>query len=47
MTIDSTGMGFDAERLGRLSTVIQSDIDGERYDGCELVVGRGGKVVYH
>jgi len=40
-------MGFDVERLERLSKVIQSDIDAERYDGCEVIVGRGGMVAYH
>ena len=39
--------GFDAERLMRVSQAIQADIDAERYDGCELMVGRGGAVVYH
>jgi CubicO group peptidase (beta-lactamase class C family) len=43
----ATEMGFDRARLGRLSTVIQGDIDAERYDGCELIVGRHGAVVYH
>jgi CubicO group peptidase (beta-lactamase class C family) len=47
MAIDIKGTGFDAERLGRLSAVIQGDIDAERYDGCELLVGRGGTVVFH
>ena len=40
-------MGFDAERLERLSKVIQADIDAERYDGCEVIVGRGGMIAYH
>ncbi len=47
MAIDIKGTGFDAERLGRLSAGIQGDIDAERYDGCELIVGRSGKVVFH
>ncbi len=38
--------GFDAERLARVSEAIRQDIDAERYDGCELIVGRGGRVVY-
>jgi CubicO group peptidase (beta-lactamase class C family) len=42
-----TAAGFDPERLARLSSVIQGDIDAERYDGCELMIGRGGAVVYH
>ncbi|MFN8545402.1 MAG: serine hydrolase domain-containing protein [Candidatus Binatia bacterium] len=48
MTHDRTGAnGFDPERLGRLGTVIRADIDAERYDGCELVVARGGTVAFH
>src|SRR5258706_15654578 len=39
--------GFDAPRLARLSKVIQDDIEADRYDGCELIVGRGGTVVFH
>ena len=39
--------GFDAERLARLTLAIEQDIEAERYDGCELIVGRGGRVAYH
>ena len=39
--------GFDAQRLARLSAVIAADIEAARYDGCEVVVGRGGQVAYH
>ena len=46
-TRGATEKGFDPQRLARLSEAIQRDIDSERYDGCELVVGRGGTVVYH
>ena len=47
MATEPKGIGFDAARLARLSTVIQGDIESERYDGCELMAGRSGKVVYH
>ncbi len=40
-------LGFAPDRLERLPQVIQRDIDEERYDGCELVVGRRGKLVFH
>lgn len=39
-------LGFDPARLERLSDIIRADIAAERYDGCELVVGRGGNVAY-
>jgi CubicO group peptidase (beta-lactamase class C family) len=39
--------GFDADRLARLSRAIEQDIEAERYDGCELIVGRGGRVACH
>jgi len=44
---DPREVGFDSQRLERLSDVIQDDIDAARYDGCELIVGRGGKIAYH
>ncbi|HXQ23256.1 MAG TPA: serine hydrolase domain-containing protein [Candidatus Acidoferrales bacterium] len=43
----ASASGFDTGRLGRLSQTIEQDVAAERYDGCELVVGRGGTVVYH
>jgi CubicO group peptidase (beta-lactamase class C family) len=39
--------GFDPERLALLGRAIDADIDAERYDGCEVVVARGGTVAYH
>jgi len=39
-------VGFDPQRLRRLSEVIQRDIDAERFDGCGLVVGRHGRIAY-
>lgn len=44
---DMSDGGFDPERLQRLSQVIRADIEAERYDGCELIVGRGGSIAYH
>lgn len=46
-TPDAQHAGLDPERLRRLSEVIRRDVDAERYDGCELVVGRGGRIAYH
>ncbi|MFI5366317.1 MAG: serine hydrolase domain-containing protein, partial [Candidatus Binatia bacterium] len=43
----ASASGFDTGRLGRLSQVIEQDVAAERYDGCELIVGRAGTVVYH
>ncbi|HEV7735711.1 MAG TPA: serine hydrolase domain-containing protein [Candidatus Binatia bacterium] len=40
-------LGFDSARLDHLADVIRADIAAERYDGCELVVGRGGRVAFH
>lgn len=37
--------GFDPERLARVEARIGRDIEGEVYDGCELVVARRGEVV--
>lgn len=39
-------LGFDPERLARLSTRIESDIEARRYDGAALCVSRGGKIAY-
>lgn len=35
-------LGFDQERLNRVSSAIQSDIDAGLYDGAAIVVGRRG-----
>lgn len=43
----ATDSGFDPIRLARLPAAIEADIDAPRYDGCELIVGRGGTVVFH
>jgi CubicO group peptidase (beta-lactamase class C family) len=39
--------GFDPAGLERLAGAIDADIAAERYDGCELVVARGGAVAFH
>ncbi len=44
--MNPTEAGFDAERLSRLSAVIESDIAAETYDGCELIVARSGCIAY-
>jgi CubicO group peptidase (beta-lactamase class C family) len=46
-SVDPRSVGFDAERLARLGRAIQADIDAERYDGCEVVVGRHGRIALH
>lgn len=44
---DPREAGFDPDRLARLTVAIADDVDAERYDGCEVVVGRGGTVAFH
>ena len=39
--------GFDPARLDLLGRVIDADIAAERYDGCEMVVAREGRIAYH
>lgn len=45
--VDPRTAGFDPDRLDLLSQAIEADIAAERYDGCEIVVARGGAVAYH
>jgi CubicO group peptidase (beta-lactamase class C family) len=44
---DPREAGFDPERLVLLGRAIDADIDAGRYDGCEIVVARGGVLAYH
>src|SRR5262249_32401601 len=44
---DPAAAGLDPARLTRLDEALRDDIAAERYDGCELVVGRGGRIAYH
>ncbi|MGH7893630.1 MAG: serine hydrolase domain-containing protein [Candidatus Binatia bacterium] len=44
---DPREAGFDPDRLERLAGAIQHDIDADLYDGCEIVVARGGHVAFH
>ena len=44
---DPAAAGFDPDRLARLDAALRVDVAAERYDGCELVVARGGRVAYH
>ncbi len=44
---DPREAGFDPDRLARLTVAIADDVDAERYDGCEVVVARGGTVAFH
>jgi CubicO group peptidase (beta-lactamase class C family) len=46
-TTDPRAVGLDPERLARLGRAIQADVDAERYDGCEVVVARHGRVALH
>jgi CubicO group peptidase (beta-lactamase class C family) len=45
--VDARTAGFDPQALERLAQVIEADVAAERWDGCELVVARGGMVAYH
>ncbi|HYB98972.1 MAG TPA: serine hydrolase domain-containing protein [Candidatus Limnocylindrales bacterium] len=47
MSTDARELGFDPERLERLRRTINADIDAERYDGCVVLVARGGHVAMH
>jgi len=47
MHVDPREAGFDPERLQRVTNSIEADIAAERYDGCEIVVARGGIVALH
>jgi CubicO group peptidase (beta-lactamase class C family) len=44
---DPREAGFDPDRLARLTVAIADDVDAERYDGCEVVVARGGMIAFH
>ena len=46
-TPDPAAAGFDPGWLDRLGAAIERDIQAERYDGCELVVARGGRIGFH
>jgi CubicO group peptidase (beta-lactamase class C family) len=44
---DPRDAGFDPDRLARLAAAIEADVAAQRYDGCELVVAREGRVAFH
>jgi CubicO group peptidase (beta-lactamase class C family) len=46
-TNDPKAAGFDPVRLARVSEAIEAEIAAERWDGCEIVVGRAGKMALH
>jgi CubicO group peptidase (beta-lactamase class C family) len=46
-TSDPRDVGLDPERLARLPRAIQADVDAQRYDGCEVMVARHGRVALH
>jgi len=46
-TCDPRDVGFDPERLNRLTRVLETDLAAERFDGCALIVARHGRVAYH
>jgi CubicO group peptidase (beta-lactamase class C family) len=46
-TTEPRDAGFDPGRLDQLARVIDADVAAGRYDGCEMVVARDGKVAYH
>lgn len=37
-------VGFDSDRLARVGEALRADVAAGRYDGCELVVARGGRI---
>lgn len=43
----ASAQGFDAERLARLPTAIEADVEAEKIDGAVVIVARGGTVVLH
>ena len=45
--IDPRDAGFDPDRLERLAAAIEQDVAAELYDGCEVVIARGGLVAFH
>jgi CubicO group peptidase (beta-lactamase class C family) len=40
-------LGFDEDRLRRLSQAIETDVANEHYDGAAVLVARGGEIVLH
>jgi CubicO group peptidase (beta-lactamase class C family) len=46
-TIDPTALGFDSDRLQRLTRAIDADVAAERYDGAVVLVARAGQVALH
>ncbi|VAW00916.1 Beta-lactamase class C and other penicillin binding proteins [hydrothermal vent metagenome] len=44
---DPALVGIDGDRLHRLKTAIQQDVDKEIYDGAVVIVARHGKIVLH
>ena len=47
MTIQHTARGLDAERLQRLRSRVEQDIEEGRYDGADIIVARHGEVGLH
>jgi len=47
MTIQHTARGLDAERLQRLRSRVEQDIEEGRYDGAVVIVARHGEVGLH
>jgi CubicO group peptidase (beta-lactamase class C family) len=46
-TTDPADLGFDPDRLDRLTSAIDADVTAERYDGAVVLVARGGQVALH
>lgn len=46
-TADPADLGLDPERLARLTSAIDDDVETERYDGAVVLVARGGRVALH
>lgn len=47
MTSTASDLGFDPDRLDRLRDAIRDDVNEMRYDGCELLVARRGRIALH
>ncbi len=46
-TTNPADLGFDPDRLERLTSAIGADVEAERYDGAVVLVARAGRVALH
>ncbi len=45
--IDPADLGFDSDRLERLTDAIDADVEAEAYDGAVVLIARGGQIALH